>query len=185
MFLSLCIFAALGLGLLWLAKKDSVEAQSNTPPGNPLETINQKAKEVRNGDLSVAEEYVGEIIKVTGFQKELNGFTSIAIKDRVGRAESRYQQGQISGISETKIVRTVNGLVRKFEIPAFAKTNIYEVRMLRLSLIPNFPQVINQKSKAFIPFPLEKGWIHKCHPRKLSLFWESCSSKKWLIPNTK
>lgn len=150
-FLSLSLVASLGIGWLWLAEKDSVEAQSNPPAAHPLEAINQKAKLARNGNVPDAEEYVREIISVAGFEGELGGFTSTAIKDRVGRAESRYRQGQATGIPEAKIVRTVNGLVRKFNLPDYTKTSNYEVRRLRLGLLPNFPQLINQRNQGAQP----------------------------------
>lgn len=148
--LSLSLLAWLGLG--WpLAENDSAEAHDNSQATHPLEAINQMAKNARSGNLSDAEEFVGEIIKVTGFENELRGFTSTAIKDRVGRAESRYRQGQSLGIPESKIVRTVNGLVRKFELPPYTKTNNYEVRMLRLGLLPSFPQIISQPNQGIRP----------------------------------
>lgn len=150
-FLSLSLVASLGIGWLWLTENDSVEAQSNPPTVHPLEEINRKAKLARNGSQSDAEEYVRDIISISGFAGELSGFTSTAVKVRVGRSESRYRQGLAAGIPEGKIVRTVNGLVRKFNLPDFTKTSAYEVRRLRLGLILGFPQIITQKSQGSSP----------------------------------
>jgi hypothetical protein len=148
---SLGLVASLGLGWLCLSDSALVGAQSNPQPPHPLEAINQKAKIARTGNVADAEDYVREVIKVAGFENELQGFTLTAIKDRVGRAESRYRQGHAPGVPEAKIVRTVNGLVRKFSLPAYAKTYNHEVRRLRLGLLQNFPQVIAQKSQSTQP----------------------------------
>lgn len=150
-FLSLSLVVILSIGWFWLTEKDSVEAQSNTPTADPLEAINQKAKNARSGDSQDAEEYISEIISVAGLESELRGFTSTAIKERVGRSESLYRQGQSAGIPEAKIVRTVNGLVRQFNLPDYTKTSNYEVRRLRLGLLPNFPQVITQRNQGMQP----------------------------------
>ncbi len=125
--LSLGVFATLGIGVFFLSEKNVAQAE-NIP--HPLETINQKAIDARTGNQADAEELVGEIIRVAGFENVLIGFTSSSIKQPVGRAESRYRLGQSSGISERKIVRTINGLVKQFDLPAYAKTDLYEVRKL-------------------------------------------------------
>lgn len=135
----------------WIQDSEPVNAQSVPQNAHPLSAINEKAKLARNGEVSAAEEYVGEIIRVTGFDSELRGFTASTIADRVGRAESRYRQGLTSGVQESRIVRTVNGLVQKFALPNFAKTDAYEVRQLRLSLFVNFAQVMNQRNQGTQP----------------------------------
>lgn len=148
-FLSLVV--VIGIGGFWLTGKGPVEAQSSPQGAHPLKAINDKARAARAGSISDAEDYVAEIIRVAGFEGELNGFTATAIKDRVGRAESRYRQGQAAGIPEAKIVRTVNGLARKFDLPDYVRTSNYEVRRLRLGLLPNFPQIITQETQGVLP----------------------------------
>lgn len=148
-FLSLVV--VLGIGGFWLTGKGPVEAQSTPQASHSLQAINDRARAARTGSLSDAEDYVAEIIRVAGFEGELNGFTATAIKDGVGRAESRYRQGQAAGIPEAKIVRTVNGLARKFNLPDYVRTSNYEVRGLRLGLLPNFPQIITQKNQGMQP----------------------------------
>lgn len=146
-FLSLSLLLGLSGGIFWLTNQDGVSAKSSEPRVNPLEVFNQKAKKAKDGDLSSAEDLVDNVISITGFENELHGFTEDRIKDRVGRAESRYRQGQTEGIPEAKVARTVNGLVKQFNLPKYAKTNLYEVRKLRVGLFPNFPQIITLRSK--------------------------------------
>jgi hypothetical protein len=150
-FLSLSMIAGIGIGWIWLTEKRSVEAQTNPETPHPFHAINLKARNARTGSLQETEEYVGEIITVAGLEHELQGFTSTAVAERVARAEVRFRQGQSSGIHEAKIVRTVNGLARRFSLPAYVKTSPYEVKRLRLGLLPNFPQIITQKNQGMQP----------------------------------
>lgn len=73
----------------------------------------------------------------------MRGFTLSAIKDRVARADLRYRQEGTSGVSEDRIVQTVNGLALQLDLPEYTKTNSYEVRRLRVALLPQFPQLIS------------------------------------------
>jgi len=146
--LGLSLLLSAGLGLFWFTSGESVEAQTSSLSDHPFKTINQKASLARTGDLSNAEEYVSEIISVAGFESELRGFTATTIKDRVGRAESRFRQGQAAGVPVQKIVRTVNGLVLKFKLPEYTRTNVAEVTRLRFMLLPNFPEVIRRNAQS-------------------------------------
>jgi len=146
LFLSLSIAVSVAISLFWLTKDVPVTAQSVPTQQNPFDPINQKARQARSGDLIDAQDYVTEIVKASGFESELRGLTADAIKIRAGVAESHYRQGLTVGIPESKVVRTVNGLVKKFNLPDFTKTSNYEVRRLRVGLLPSFPQVISQRN---------------------------------------
>jgi len=151
LFLSLGLMIVLGVGLLWLSKGNTTQAESASNSLHPFDAINQKAKNARAGNRADAEELVGEVIHISDTENVLGGFTASSIKERVGRNESRYRLGQAQGIPEGKIVRTINGLAKKLNLPDYARTNSYEVRKLRLSLLPNFPQLINQKTQGSQP----------------------------------
>jgi len=90
-FLSLSLVASFAIGLFWLTKEDSVKAQDNQQQPHPLAEINQKAKDARTGNQTASVNLVGEMIRVAAFENELPGFTETSIKERVGRAESRYR----------------------------------------------------------------------------------------------
>src|SRR5688500_3695200 len=66
-FFSLGLVASLGLGWFCLSDRALVGAQNSPQSPHPLEEINQKAKNARTGSVSDAEEYVREVVKVTGF----------------------------------------------------------------------------------------------------------------------
>lgn len=180
--LSLSLIAISGIGLFWLAQKDAAKAESNTNAPHPLAAINEKAKAARTGNQTDAEDLVGEIIRVASFENELRGFTADSIKERVGRAESRYRLGQLAGIPESKIVRTINGLAKKFDLPAYARTNSYEVRKLRLELLPNFPQLINQKSQGSQPVAVGSGLDPQMSPAEAFLVLSLMAQQKLFNP---
>lgn len=149
--LSLSLFVILGIGLFWLSENKVAEAQTNTDAPHPFKVLNQKAKDARRGDLTAAKELIGETISLSGYEDELRGSTADMIKDRVGKADSRYQQSQAAGVSEARVAQTINGLAKKLNLPKYAKTNVYEVRKLRIALLPSFPQFINQKTQSMQP----------------------------------
>lgn len=134
--------------MFWLSQNEIAEAQTNPEMPHPLAAINQKAKDARSGDLNDAKDLVGEMIRVAAFENELRGFTADSIKERVGRAESRYRQGLTAGIRPENIAQTVNGLAYKFDLPKYAKTNVSEVTRLRMMLLPNFPQIITRNTES-------------------------------------
>jgi hypothetical protein len=143
--MSLSLLVLGGLSLFWLSTNTKVEAQQIE---HPFDSINNKAKLARNGEAAATGEFVSEIFRVSGFDRQLAGLTGSSMKTRIKRAEIRYRLGQSDGVPEMKIVRTINGLARKLGLPNYAKTDIYEVRKLRLSLMPDFPQVVTSSTQA-------------------------------------
>jgi hypothetical protein len=151
LFLSLGLTLSLGVGLLWLSEGNTAQAENMPNPEHPFATLNQKAKNARAGNRADVDDLVNEAAHISGLENEPAGFMTDSIKDRIGRNESRYRSGQADGIPEGKIVRTVNGLAKKLNLPDYARTNAYEVRKLRLSLLPSFPQLIGQKTQSSQP----------------------------------
>lgn len=162
--LSLTIILGLVVGIFWWSNNNAAQAEKKPDNVNPLEIVNNKAKNAQRGDLTAAKELVSEIITVAGFENELRGFTAESIKERVGIAENQYQLGQSEGIPEANVARTINGLAIKFNLPEFAKTDIYEVRKLRLSLLPNFPQLVGKKPQGNQPLFVGSTFDSKMSP---------------------
>ncbi len=175
--LGLSLIVGLGIGVFWSTNENVAKAEG-VP--HPLDGINQKARDARNGNQANAEALVGEVIRVAGFENELIGFTSSSIKQRVGRAESRFRLGQSAGIPERKIVRTINGLARQFNLPAYAKTDLYEVRKLRLELLPNFPDLIGQKTQNVQPMAVGAGLEAEMSPAESVLILSLMIQQKLL-----
>ena len=137
MSLSLLVLGVLSLFLL--STKTKVEAQQIE---NPFDSINNKAKLGKSGNTTANNELLTNVFRISGFDTQLVGFTANTMKDRIIRSESKYRVGNSQGIAEIQIVRTVNGLAKKLDLPEFAKTDLYEVRKLRMSLLADFPQLV-------------------------------------------
>lgn len=132
------------LGWIWFTRSVVVDAHEAPELLHPHQRVNDLAKDVRNGNMDSAGEYVAELIKAAGFESELRGYPLTVIKDRVSRAEIDYRNGLSEGVDESKIVRTVNGLVTVFDLPVYTKTTPHEVTKLRLGLRAHFPEVISR-----------------------------------------
>lgn len=164
--ISLSLVSLLGLviGAFWWSNDNAAQAEKKPDVLDSFGTLNSKAKNSRGGDVNAAKELVGEIISASGFESELSGLTSNSVKDRVGNAESLYQTGQIEGVSEAKVARTINGLAIKFNLPEFAKTDVSEVRKLRLSMLPSYPEIIGKKPNGNQPLFVGGNFDSKMSP---------------------
>lgn len=167
--LSLITIFGLAVTVFWWFNNNAAQAKKNNVESNPFEAINTKAKDAQRGDVESSKELVREIISVSGFENELRGFTASAVMERVGNAQSRYQSGQSEGTSESAVARTINGLAIKFNLPEFARTDTYEVRRLRLSLMPNFPGLIGQKPNGVQPLSNGEKFDSKMSPAEAVL----------------
>lgn len=147
----LTLLVVTGAGSFWWSRENLIQAESIPEAPHPFEVLNQKARTARTGDFDAAQELVDETFRLTGFEDKLRGSTADMIKQRVGLAENRFQQGRTAGIPEGRVVRTINGLANILKLPEFARTDVYEVRKLRLALLPSFPQFIDQRARSSQP----------------------------------
>jgi len=67
------------------------------------------------------------------------------VKDRLKRSEIAYQEGKKAGIPEENVVRAMNDLAGKFGAPGYAKTDKYEVRKLRASMLSVEYDLVSKK----------------------------------------
>ena len=141
---SACLLTLGSLGAFYVFDANKSQARTNTNNSErPFAALNQKARAARSREVNAVRELVNEVFSVTMAEAYLAGMTSSTMKDRLTRAEVRYRQGQSSGIPEVKVVRAVNKLADRLNLPQFARTNLYEVGKLRLHLFPAFSQLIS------------------------------------------
>ena len=143
--LTLC---ALVVGAVWLGYKSStaVHASASAPDEAalpPLARLNAKARAARTHDETAVRALVEESFNVVALNNAPAGMTD-AIKDRLTRAEMNWRRGATTGISDASVARTVNHLADKFNAPAYARTNRYEVRLLHTALLPYLPDFIGR-----------------------------------------
>jgi hypothetical protein len=67
------------------------------------------------------------------------------VKDRIVRAEVNYRSGHGKPVSEFGVVRMTNMLMKKLGAPAYAQTNVYEVRRLEMNFLPFLSKFIGKK----------------------------------------
>lgn len=144
--LSLLLCCALGIWVTWSAANSNARAhmQSETRGGpqasNPLVRVNEKARAAKSGDEAAVRALTDEIFTTFSFDQGPAGMDD-AIKERLVRAEVNYRRGGGRGSSEFRIVHMVNLLARKLGAPAYAHTNVFEVRRLRSALLPFTPDL--------------------------------------------
>jgi len=128
---ALAAWFLIGLSLCALAQVDD----------SPASRIEQKAANVRVGDQESISALVNEIFRSKGWDSEFSTDAG-RIKQKLIAAEVRFHTQRQPGVSEGNIVRAVNTLVRTLDLPEYARTDAYEVRKLRITLMSGFPHVI-------------------------------------------
>ena len=80
-----------------------------------------------------------------------------AVKERLVAAQMYYRNGYSkSRCSEFRIVHAVNRLADRFGLPAYTRTNVFEVRRLRATLLPYVSDMQGARSQN----ELRKGQKH-------------------------
>lgn len=145
--LSLSVFCFLLVGLTWLSKSSKVQSQSKSKPETQgqsgIDRINAKARAVRGPDKEAIQDLTGELMSQYGWD-DAPGALRDSVKDRLVRAEQKFHSGNNKGVSEVDVARAVNGLVVKFNGPAYARTSPSEVREVRGRLLPYLPDFVGR-----------------------------------------
>lgn len=146
---SLLLCCALAGGAIWItsnsAAQSKVEGETRSeqqatlvePKSSvPLEEINGKSRAANSGGETEVRALADEIF-VTYHFNDAPAVIGDAIKDRLVRAELSYRNGRgQKGISDASIVRAVNYLAYKVGAPAYAQTNVFELRRMKTAMLP-------------------------------------------------
>lgn len=136
--------------VLWSSSKSL--AQQNAATGvseqgaisDPFVQLNQKARSAKKDDSTAIREIADVVVDSFAPMAAPAGATE-AIKDRLVAAEVNYwKEGR--GILEANVVRTVNELAERVGAPAYAKTDVGQVRFVRTSMMGGLPYFIAQES---------------------------------------
>ena len=147
--ISLLLLCALAGGAIWVTSKSASQgnAGANKRGGaefspveaetsNPLSNINSRSKAANNGGETEIRALADEIFTSYQFDEAPAG-VSDNIKERLVRAEISYRGGKgQQGISDASIVRAVNYLSQKVGAPAYARTNVFELRRMKAGILP-------------------------------------------------
>jgi len=111
---------------------------------NSVERINSKAELLNTADETVIRDLADEVFK--SFDADLVPPEVIgSVKDRIVRAEVAYRSGHGKPVSEFGVVRMTNMLMKKLQAPAYAQTNVFEVRRLEMNFLPFLSKFIGKK----------------------------------------
>lgn len=141
LFLSSALFvtAVLVFGDQQASGQDNQNDQTNS-----VGRINSKAELLNTADETVIRELADEVF--TSFNADLlPPEISGSVKDRIVRAEVAYRRGHGRPVSEFGVVRMTNMLMKKLGAPAYAQTNVYEVRRLEMNFLPFLSKFIGKK----------------------------------------
>jgi hypothetical protein len=122
------------LGKLEASEGPSSSGEENA--SNPLNKINGRARAANNGGENEIRALADEIFTTYQFDEVPAGLGD-SIKERLVRAELNYRGGQgQQGISDASIVRAVNYLAYKLGAPAYARTDVFELRRMKAAILP-------------------------------------------------
>lgn len=138
---SLVLCCALAGGATWIASINTVhglsreEAAAAARASKPLAGLNDKARAAKGGDEAAVRALADEIFSQFNTEHAPAGLAD-AMKERVVRAELNYRAGRGKGISDANAIRMVNRLAHEVGAPAFAHTDVFELRRLKAGLLP-------------------------------------------------
>lgn len=148
--LTLLFIGAVATGAIWRGTKGIPEVKAlaamkqPTQSKNPLRDLDEKAKGARGGDLNSISELADDIITQYGFL-ESDASAKEAVKERLVGAEIRFQREGIGGIPEENVALMINSLAAEFGAPDFMKTDVQQVRHIRIARMAYLPNLINQR----------------------------------------
>ncbi|MCP9494379.1 MAG: hypothetical protein MSG64_07990 [Pyrinomonadaceae bacterium MAG19_C2-C3] len=144
------VLCAGGGVVMWMSARSSVKGAAAVMPNDntyvhPFDKINKKAKAAKNNKEESVKEMTDEIIDTLTLPR-VPFFIKDKMKDRLARAEKNYRTGKKGGISEDGVVKMVNELAGKFNVPEYVKTNHFQVRTARVSLLASLPDLTTTKT---------------------------------------
>jgi hypothetical protein len=144
------VVLTLGFGLVWLntgpmtvGHSQPMKAEDNLTI-DPFPRVNYKARVAKNGDPQAVQELGSEVVNAFSLP-DIPTPSKDAITDRVVRSELSYRKGGRKGITETDVVNTINEMADKLGAPDYAKTRRDQVRILRVGLMTEMPDLIDQE----------------------------------------
>jgi hypothetical protein len=133
----------------WLVSSQQAVSANGSDVHQPptWERVNRAAHNLKSGDPIAAGALVDAVFADHGIDPAVSVFAPTT-KDRLVRAEVDFQNGKTKGITEDKVAATVNQLADRFGAPAYAHTDVNEVKQLRVRMLTLYPSLIGRGSAA-------------------------------------
>lgn len=136
---ALCVTAVLVFGGRRASSQDVQNDRTDS-----LARINSKAELLNTADETVIRDLADEVFM--SFDEDLvPQVMKDSMKERIVRAEVNYRRGYGKPVSEFGVVRMTNMLMKKLGAPAYAQTNVFEVRRLEMNFLPFLSKFIGNK----------------------------------------
>lgn len=142
--LILLLASALAITAVLVIGDRSARGQDARQDQDSIARINAKAALLNTGDESQISELADEVFKSFELDQVPADITA-GLKDRLVQAEVRYRTGRGKPISEFGVVRMTNMLADKLGAPAYAKTNVFELRRMEMNFIPYLGKLMSKK----------------------------------------
>jgi hypothetical protein len=114
--------------------------------------INSKAAVLNSADETQIRELADEIFKTFDLD-QVPAEVVDSLKDRLVQAEVNYRSGRGNPVSEFGVVRMTNMLADTLGAPAYAKTNVFEVRRLEMNFLPYLSKFIGKRPAGEVKRP--------------------------------
>jgi hypothetical protein len=98
---------------------------------------------MKHGDPVAAGALVDEVFANHGIDPAISA-AAPSMKDRLVQAEVDFQNGKSRGVTEDKVAATVNQLADRFGAPAYAHTDVNDVKDLRVRMLTLYPSMIGR-----------------------------------------
>jgi uncharacterized membrane protein len=150
--ISVFLFSALAGGAIWVNSNSVARTQAEegnaeqsfpvqAKPTIPLVHLNEKSRAAKKGGETDIRALADEIFTMHQLDEAPAGLGD-SMKESLVRAEINYRTGKgQDGVSDASIVRAVNYLALKVGAPAFARTNVFELRRLKAAMLPYTPDL--------------------------------------------
>jgi hypothetical protein len=110
----------------------------------PYKRVNEKAGAIYGADERAIRELADSVLQLITYD-QLPGATVNPFLERVAHAEINYRSGRKAGVPEANVVRVIDHLAVELEAPKYARTDVGEVRDMRLSISQMMPNFIPRK----------------------------------------
>lgn len=127
-------------GAVWLTAAQRNVIANNSPS---WERVDSAAANATTGDTTAIGVLADEVLAHHNIDQSMGPVRS-TIKNRLVLAEIEYHKGNSEGLTEDGIVRTVNGLAKRFNAPSYAFTDVEEVRKIRLKMLTLYPNLMGR-----------------------------------------
>lgn len=153
----LLLFCALVVTAVFMIGGRPARGQNSASEAtNPVSRINDKAAVISGADETQIRGLADEVFKSFEIDQAPSEITD-SLKERLVRAEVNYRSGRGKPVSEFGIVRMTNMLADQLGAPAYAKTNVFEVRRLEMNFLPYLSKLIGTKPVGEIRGPKPLG----------------------------